>query len=78
MPYDFEYKLICKEYWANGNRKYIKWSDGEEHFYNDNGYLHRSDGPAVKLPNGDELWYYNNKLCDVKNLDEFIIKNIIE
>src|SRR5579859_6911180 len=27
-----------------------------------NGQLHREDGPAVELPNGDKSWYFNDQL----------------
>lgn len=28
-------------------------------YYNKHNQLHREDGPAVILPTGSELWYYN-------------------
>jgi hypothetical protein len=35
---------------------------GNKCWYNDNGELHRIDGPAVEWGNGNRYWYFNNKL----------------
>jgi hypothetical protein len=34
---------------------------GTKHWYL-NGYLHRTDGPAVEFSNGNKSWYLNNQL----------------
>jgi hypothetical protein len=35
---------------------------GTKFWYNDNGQLHRDDGPAVEYANGSRLWYINGKV----------------
>jgi len=35
--------------------EFIKW-------INDNGYIHRIDGPAIEDPNGYKEWYVNDQL----------------
>ena len=34
---------------------------GTIRYYNENNELHREDGPAVELVNGDKWWYKNGK-----------------
>ena len=36
--------------------------DGSRHYYNTNGELHRTDGPAVEWSNGAKFWYHNDRL----------------
>lgn len=36
-------------------------SSGIKHWRNKQGQLHRVDGPAVELANGDKFWYLNGK-----------------
>ena len=31
-------------------------------YYNENGQLHREDGPAIEDSNGDKAWYFNGEL----------------
>ena len=38
--------------------KTIEKEDGI-YYYNDNGELHREDGPAIKRKDGTEEWYRN-------------------
>ena len=35
--------------------------DGSIHYYDEQGRLHREDGPAVEYPNGQRNWYINGK-----------------
>ena len=41
--------------------KRIVDKDGTIYYYNDEGQLHREDGPAIEDPNGDKFWYINGK-----------------
>ena len=34
---------------------------GNKRWYNQNGELHREDGPAIEYTNGDKSWYQNGK-----------------
>jgi hypothetical protein len=36
-------------------------SEGNKKWYNSDGKLHRTDGPAVEYINGDKIWYLNGK-----------------
>ena len=36
--------------------------DGSRRYYNTNGELHRTDGPAVEYADGDKSWYQNGQL----------------
>ena len=36
--------------------------DGSRLYYNTNGELHRTDGPAVEWHNGVKFWYHNDRL----------------
>ena len=36
--------------------------DGTRLYYNTNGELHRTDGPAVEWHNGVKFWYHNDRL----------------
>ena len=36
--------------------------DGSRRYYNTNGELHRTDGPAVEWSNGVKFWYHNDRL----------------
>jgi hypothetical protein len=36
---------------SNGTKRWLK-----------NGYLHRTDGPAVEWPNGTKFWFQNGQL----------------
>jgi len=67
--------LLIHQKYLNGYNKYLKWNDGEEYYFDDNGELHRTDGPAVILPKSGELYYYHGKICN--SLEELIIENII-
>ena len=35
---------------------------GSRRYYNTNGLLHRTDGPAVEYADGDKSWYQNGQL----------------
>ena len=35
-------------------------TDGAKHWYL-NGYHHRTDGPAIELPNGEKEWFLNGQ-----------------
>ena len=35
---------------------------GNKRWFNEHGQLHRTDGPALIYPDGDQLWYINGKL----------------
>lgn len=35
---------------------------GDKCWYNEQGRLHRTDGPAIEYANGDKLWYINGTL----------------
>jgi len=35
--------------------------DGSRLWYNDQGYYHREDGPAVECVNGTKQWFKNGK-----------------
>ena len=35
---------------------------GNKFWYNDNGQLHREDGPAIEYADGYKTWYLNGKL----------------
>ena len=37
-------------------------SEGNKRWYNEQGELHREDGPAVEYLNGTKEWYLNGKL----------------
>lgn len=76
MPYDSAYTIIKKEIWSNGHTKYVLWDDGEEVYYDQNNRFHRTDGPAIKYPNGTEEFFLHG--IKVNSLEELIIKNIIE
>lgn len=41
--------------------KRIKYGDGNILYRNENGELHRDDGPAVISPHGGKIWYRNGK-----------------
>ena len=36
--------------------------DGNKFWYNEQGKLHREDGPAIKWWNGDKAWWSHGKL----------------
>ena len=36
--------------------------DGARRYYNTNGELHRTDGPAVEWASGAKFWYHNDRL----------------
>lgn len=36
--------------------------NGTVWYYNDQGQLHREDGPAIENPDGINAWYKNSKL----------------
>ena len=38
--------------------------DGEIYWYNENGDVHREDGPAIVYPSGDVEWYLYADECD--------------
>jgi hypothetical protein len=33
--------------------------NGDTFYYNDEGKLHRTDGPAIEYVNGEKYWYVN-------------------
>ena len=35
--------------------------DGTKRWYNEDGFLHREDGPAIEWGDGDKEWYRNGK-----------------
>jgi hypothetical protein len=35
---------------------------GNKRWYNENGELHRTDGPAIEYANGTKYWWVNGKL----------------
>ena len=37
------------------------YPDGDKEYYNNEGLLHREDGPAVIYKNGPKCWYLNGK-----------------
>jgi hypothetical protein len=37
-------------------------SGGNKYWYNDDGQLHREDGPAMEFANGNKVWKTNGKL----------------
>lgn len=79
MPYDAGTWVVLEEHWPNGKTKHKKWNDGEEHFYNEVGDLHREDGPAVFFAWNEYRYYLNGVwLKDIKSNEELIIKLIIE
>lgn len=39
--------------------KIIIDSDGDKHYYNDNDFAHREDGPALIRTDGVTVWYYD-------------------
>jgi hypothetical protein len=40
----------------------LKLSDGTKHWIDEQGRLHREDGPALEHSSGDKRWFYNGKL----------------
>jgi flagellar basal body rod protein FlgG len=38
--------------------------DGDIHWYNEEGQLHKEDGPAVIWANGNSYWFLNGKHYD--------------
>jgi hypothetical protein len=42
--------------------KIMASSCGTKHWYDENGLLHREDGPAVEYSNGSKVWYKNGRL----------------
>jgi len=37
-------------------------SRGTKYWYNINGQIHRTDGPAIEYSSGTELWYINGQI----------------
>jgi hypothetical protein len=37
------------------------YGDGTKHWHNEEGHLHREDGPAVISKDGSQFWYNNGK-----------------
>jgi len=74
--------------WSNGDEAWYKegvyhrldgpavtWYDGTKFWYKENK-LHRLDGPAIECGkyrnNGDNYWYYEDKLIECKSTEEFL------
>ena len=57
-------QLIYEQYLAvteSTKQKPVVDSNGTKHWYNENGELHREDGPAVEWGDGSKEWYINGK-----------------
>ena len=49
----------------------IEFPDRSMRWYNNDGYLHREDGPAIEFYNGDKEWWINGKQIYCKDNKEF-------
>ena len=58
--------ILLKELYKNDitniTKGKIKFNGVYACWYNDNGILHRDNGPAVENINGDKVWYQNGKI----------------
>jgi hypothetical protein len=78
MPYE-TYNIIKHDFWSNSIDKYIEWNDGLKCWYDENGRLHRIDGPAIILSNGEMKYYLHGILYrDINSNDEWMIKMLLE
>ena len=50
-----------------------EYNNGDRFWLNENGQLHREDGPALELKNGRTAWYLN----DVRQTDEILVRHLI-
>jgi hypothetical protein len=44
--------------------------DGSKLWYQD-GKLHKEDGPAIELANGDKEWYFEGEKIKISSQEEF-------
>ena len=58
--------------------KRIVDEDGTTRYYNDEGQLHKEDGPAIEFLNGAKYWYINGQYhredgpaCECANGDKY-------
>ena len=49
--------------------------DGSRRYYNTNGELHRTDGPAVEYFNGDRVWFINDEQLSEAEFNQ-AVKNV--
>ena len=68
----------------NGKAKYLKFDNDEERYYDERGWLHREDGPALILPTGSDNfgmlkeYYIHGVILNISSDEELIIKLLLE